>query len=247
MARKSGEKPSWMAPERPFELPGLTAFGDDPLEARRDYEAIDFVDRDFTGQGASDARFLACRMLRCRLDGLSLRRARIIESMLADVHGATVEMTDSTWRDSRLSGGRLGAAALTGATWTGIRVRGSKLGFLDLAGKAVGERQVEVGRVVAGIRLHGLGKVLRGEDIVPGFERLEAFRAEIDVLEQQERGYGTHHAPILARIPAAHDMPMSTSLRLAGSLDVPLRYASVRRPARASYPRASPAPDDDWV
>jgi uncharacterized protein YjbI with pentapeptide repeats len=73
-------------------------------------------------------------MLRCRLDGLSLRRARIIESLLADVHGATVEMTDSTWRDSRLSGGRLGAATLTGATWTGIRVRGSKLGFLDLAG-----------------------------------------------------------------------------------------------------------------
>ena len=134
MARKSGEKPSWMAPERPFELPRLTAFGDDLLEARRDYEAIDFVDRDFTGQDASDARFLACRMLRCRLDGLSLRRARIIESMLADVHGATVEMTDSTWRDSRLSGGRLGAAALTAATWTGIRVRGSKLGFLDLAG-----------------------------------------------------------------------------------------------------------------
>ena len=104
------------------------------LEVRRDYDAIDFVDRDFTGQDASDARFLACRLQRCRLDGLSLRRVRIIESLLADNHGATVEMTDSTWRDSCVSGGRLGATTLTGATWTGIRVRGSRLGFLDLAG-----------------------------------------------------------------------------------------------------------------
>ena len=134
MARKVGENPNRTAAERPFELPRLTAFEGDLLEERRDYEAIDFVDRDFAGQDASDARFLACRLQRCRLDGLSLRRVRMIESLLADVHGATVEMSDSTWRDSRLSGGRLGAATLTGATWTGVRVRGSKLGFLDLAG-----------------------------------------------------------------------------------------------------------------
>ena len=134
MARKSGEKPNRTAAERPLELPRLTVFEDDLLEVRRDYDAIDFVDRDFTGQDASDARFLACRLQRCRLDGLSLRRVRIIESLLADIHGATVEMTDSTWRDSRLTGGRLGAATLTGATWTGIHVRGSKLGFLDFAG-----------------------------------------------------------------------------------------------------------------
>jgi uncharacterized protein YjbI with pentapeptide repeats len=134
LARKKGDKLNRTAAERPFELPHLTAFEDDLLEVRRDYEAIDFVDRDFTGQDASDARFLACRLLRCGLDGLSLRRVRIIESLLADIHGATVEMTDSTWRDSRLSGGRLGAAALSGATWTGVRVHGTKLGFLGLAG-----------------------------------------------------------------------------------------------------------------
>ncbi len=134
MARTSGDKPNRMAAELPFELPRLTAFEDHLLEVHHDYDAIDFVDRDFTGQDASDARFLACRLQRCRLDGLSLRRARIIESLLADIHGATVEMTDSTWRDSRLSGARLGAARLTGAAWTGVRVLRSKLGFLDLAG-----------------------------------------------------------------------------------------------------------------
>ena len=120
--------------EHQLSLPDLTAFGDDHLETRHDYEAIDFVDRDFTGEDASDARFLECRLARCCLDGLSMRRVRLVESLLADVHGASVDLTDSTWRDSRVVGGRLGAVTLAGVTWTGIRVRGSKLGFMNLAG-----------------------------------------------------------------------------------------------------------------
>ena len=86
------------------------------------------------GQDASDARFLECRLARCSLDGSSLRRARILESLLAEDDGASVDLADSTWRDSHVSGGRLGAVSLTGATWTGVRVRGCHLGFLNLAG-----------------------------------------------------------------------------------------------------------------
>jgi uncharacterized protein YjbI with pentapeptide repeats len=123
--------------ERPFSLPDLTAFSGDRLEPRRDYDAIDFVDRDFTGQDASDARFLECRLERCHLDGLSMRRVRVVDSLLSEVRAASVDLTDSTWRDSRMSGGRLGAMTLAGATWTGIRVHGSKLGFVNLAGAHV--------------------------------------------------------------------------------------------------------------
>ncbi len=96
--------------------------------------AIDFVELDLAGQDASDARFLECRLTRCGLDGASLRRARILESLLADLHGATVDLADSTWRDTNVTGGRLGAVDLIGATWTGIRVRDCHLGFLNLAG-----------------------------------------------------------------------------------------------------------------
>jgi uncharacterized protein YjbI with pentapeptide repeats len=131
MARTNGRRAT---PERQISLPDLTAFDGDLLETRRDYDATDFVDRDFADQDASDARFLECRLLRCCIDGLSMRRARIVESLLADVHGASVDFTDSTWRDCRMSGGRLGALALAGATWASIRVRGSKLGFVNLAG-----------------------------------------------------------------------------------------------------------------
>ena len=57
-----------------------------------------------------------------------------LNRLVADVDGATVDLADSTWRDSHISGGRLGAVSLIGATWTGVPVRGCHLGFLNLAG-----------------------------------------------------------------------------------------------------------------
>lgn len=121
-------------PQRQISLPELSAFDGDRLETRHDYVAIDFVDRDFAGQEAGEARFLECRLQRCCLDGLALPRARVVDSLIAGAYGASVDFTDSTWRDSHLTGGRLGAVALAGATLTGIRVQGSKLGFVNLAG-----------------------------------------------------------------------------------------------------------------
>jgi uncharacterized protein YjbI with pentapeptide repeats len=115
-------------------LPELTPFAGDRLEAHGDYVATDFVELDLGGQDAGDARFLECRLSRCGLDGTSLRRARILESLLADLHGATLDLADSTWRDSFMAGGRLGAVDLVGATWTGIRIRDCHVGFLNLAG-----------------------------------------------------------------------------------------------------------------
>jgi uncharacterized protein YjbI with pentapeptide repeats len=126
-----GRKPS---PEHEVRLPDLTPFDGERLEPDGDYVAIDFVDLYFGGADAPDARFLECRLQRCALDGASLRRARIAESLLSDVHAATVDFADSTWRDAEMSGGRLGAVTMVGATWTGIRVRGSHLGFVNLAG-----------------------------------------------------------------------------------------------------------------
>ena len=122
------------ATRRAVPFSDLARFEGGLLEPRRDYDAIDFVDRDFTGQDASEARFLECRLQRCCLDGLSMQRARVVESLLSEVHGASVDLSDTVWRDSGIAGSRLGAVKLAGATWTGIRVRGSKLGFVNLSG-----------------------------------------------------------------------------------------------------------------
>ena len=121
-------------PANPISFPSLTDFDGDALESGHDYDSLAFADLDFTGQDASDARFLECLLDRCCLEGLSMRRARIVDCLLADAHGASVDFADSTWRDCHVTGGRLGAMALPGAMWTGVRLRGVKLGFIDLAG-----------------------------------------------------------------------------------------------------------------
>lgn len=129
MARTKGRRNE---PAHAITLPELTPFVGPSLETHADYEAVDFIDRDFTGQNASDAAFLGCRVERCCLDGLSMQRVRIAECLLADIHAVSIDITESVWRDSLVAGGRLGALTASGATWTAIRVRGGKLNFVDL-------------------------------------------------------------------------------------------------------------------
>ena len=121
-------------PAHQISLPDLTEFDADRLETGRDYDAVAFTDRDFTGQDAADARFLECRLERCCVEGLSMRRARVIDCVFSEVHGPSVDFADSTWRDSHMTGGRLGAMTVAGAKWTRVRLSGVKLGFLNLAG-----------------------------------------------------------------------------------------------------------------
>jgi len=127
-------RPRRVAQALALALPELSAFDGDRLEARSDYDGIEFVDLDLSDQDAADARFVECRFQRCGVDGLSLRRSRIIGSVVDAIHGASVDLADATWRDSRITGGRLGAMNLPGATLTAVRFVGSKLGFLNLAG-----------------------------------------------------------------------------------------------------------------
>jgi len=140
-------------PEHPFSLPDLTDFDAGILEPAHDYDAVLFEDLDFTGQDAADARFLECRLERCCVEGLTLRRARVVGCLFADLYGASVDLADSTWRDSRLTGGRLGALGLPGAAWSGIRLRGVKLGFINLAGARLEDvvfEGCEIGSIDAG-------------------------------------------------------------------------------------------------
>ncbi len=131
MANRTGDRAK---PAHHFALPDLSRFDGDSLAIGRDYDAALFAELDFTGQDVPDARFFECRLDRCCVDGLSLRRVRFIGCQLAGLFGASVDFADSTWRDSELVGGRLGAVTLAGAMWKDVRVHGMKFGFLNLAG-----------------------------------------------------------------------------------------------------------------
>jgi uncharacterized protein YjbI with pentapeptide repeats len=145
-------------PVRPFTLPQLTDFDGDSLEIGHDYDGILFSDLDFSGQDAGDAKFLECHIERCGVDGLVLRRARIVDSLITEIHGASVDLGNSSLRDSQMVGGRLGVLTLTGATLKCVRVKGMKLGFVNLAGSRVEDvvfEGCEIGAVdVGAARLH---------------------------------------------------------------------------------------------
>jgi uncharacterized protein YjbI with pentapeptide repeats len=115
-------------------LPRLEAFDDGSLQTHGDYDAVEFVDLDLGDQNATNANFLDSRLERCRLDRLLMRRARVVDCLLADVHAVTVDLTESVWRDSLMTGGRLGAMTAPGAKWARVRVRGAKLDFVNLRG-----------------------------------------------------------------------------------------------------------------
>jgi uncharacterized protein YjbI with pentapeptide repeats len=112
----------------------LTPHPGEPLAPHGDYDAVSFTDLDLSDQSANNARLLDCALLRCRADGVLLRRARFVETLVADLQAATVDLTESVWRDSLVTGGRIGAAAASSAKLSRVRFRGLKLDFLNLRG-----------------------------------------------------------------------------------------------------------------
>lgn len=122
-------------PPREVALPaGLAPFAGRALEPHGDYDAVHFAGLDFAGQSADDAAFLGCRLERCGLDGVSMRRARIAECLLDELHATALDAVDSIWRDTLVTVRRVGALLATGASWSSVRVRGGRLDLLDLSG-----------------------------------------------------------------------------------------------------------------
>ena len=79
-------------------------------------------------------RSSGCRLDRCCLDGVSMRRAR--DRRLPDRRAAcaSLDVTDSIWRDTLVTVRRVGALLAIGASWSSVRVRGGRLDLVDLSG-----------------------------------------------------------------------------------------------------------------
>jgi uncharacterized protein YjbI with pentapeptide repeats len=97
---------------------------------------------DLSGQSAANARFLECTFQRCDLTELRAPRARFSDSGLYAVHGAGVDLAESTWRDCVVQGARLGAVQLFGAELRRVRFEGCKIEFLNLRGATLVDVQL---------------------------------------------------------------------------------------------------------
>jgi uncharacterized protein YjbI with pentapeptide repeats len=121
-------------PPREISLPDLAGFDGAVVEPHGDYDAVAFEDLDLTDQNANNANFLDCRIERCRLDGLLMRRTRVVDCLLSDLQAVSLDVAESVWRDSLVTGGRLGVLTAPRAKWSRVRVRGAKLDFVNLRG-----------------------------------------------------------------------------------------------------------------
>jgi uncharacterized protein YjbI with pentapeptide repeats len=122
------------APER-IDLPAtLEPFGGWELERGGDYDGVSFEGLDLGGQSAEGAAFLGCRLAMCKLDGVSLARARLSECLVTDPSGSSLDVADGVWREVVVSGGRLGALTGTRAEWIDVRLRGMRMDYVVLPG-----------------------------------------------------------------------------------------------------------------
>ena len=87
---------------------------------------------DLSGSSAPNTHFLECTFQRCDLSELRAPRARFADTGLYAVHGAGVDLAESTWLDCVVQGARLGAVQLHGAQLRRVRFEGCKIEFLNL-------------------------------------------------------------------------------------------------------------------
>ena len=140
MAKATGRRTE---PPTQIDLPELVRLAGAELAAHGDYEGAHLLDVDLAGRKLDGAAFVACRLDRCGMDEVSIRRGRISECLLTEVHAISLDAADAVWRVSLLVDPRIGALSAPGITWDGIRIRGGKLDFANLSGSKLADVVLE--------------------------------------------------------------------------------------------------------
>lgn len=114
-------------------LPDLEAGAADDLLPGAVIEAVRF-DGAWEGLDLTDAVLSECLLDRLSLSDCALRGIRVSESMLTALNAPVLAAARSRWRDTVVTGSRIGSAELFDSSLTGVRIEGSKLGYVNLRG-----------------------------------------------------------------------------------------------------------------
>jgi uncharacterized protein YjbI with pentapeptide repeats len=106
------------------------------LTADTDYDG-EVLSGDLSGQSAANARFLECTFQRCDLSQVRAPRARFANTGMYAVHGAGVDLSETSWLDCVVQGARFGAVALYGAELRRVRFEGCKIEYLNARGASM--------------------------------------------------------------------------------------------------------------
>ncbi|MEO6999162.1 MAG: pentapeptide repeat-containing protein [Terracoccus sp.] len=99
-----------------------------------DHDAVRFEGTDFTGAHAEGHCFIECSLVGATLDGTRLDGSRWSECTWEGVHGVSVSLPEASLIETALDGCRLAAVSAWASTWRDVRVTGGKIDFLNLRG-----------------------------------------------------------------------------------------------------------------
>ena len=106
---------------------------DQALAAQVDLDEVTLTG-DLAGTNAERAILHDCLVVDADLSDLRAAHSRWIGSTWERVRGSGVDVSSTTWSESRILGARLGALQLYGASLASTRVDGGKIDFLNLRG-----------------------------------------------------------------------------------------------------------------
>ncbi|MGV8968188.1 MAG: pentapeptide repeat-containing protein [Cellulomonas sp.] len=172
------------------ELRDLAVFSGD-LEVDGDYDSVELVNLDLTGQNAENSRFLGTRVAGCVLDDVALTQAQIADCILTEVRAHTLVAIDSAWRDVAVTDCRLGAVTAYGAHLTRVRFAGGKLDYLNLRDGALTDVVFE-DCVIGELDLIG-ARLLRVTFTGCRVGQLDVTRATLDRVDLRGADYSALH------------------------------------------------------
>lgn len=136
MARSSGtDAPRITLTEPPDLQDWVPAPGDVLTGDRIEGKRIDVLD--LAGGRLPDLEIEECVIDTLRADDADLRGLRVRDSLVDVLDAPILRASSSSWREVRVSGGRVGSAELYDAGLNGVEFVGMKFGFVNLRGSTI--------------------------------------------------------------------------------------------------------------
>ncbi|MCT9820129.1 hypothetical protein N3K63_07500 [Microbacterium sp. W1N] len=113
----------------------------DALTARTDLQAVRLTG--LTGDvDAAHARIVEARIVTASVDRLDLTGAALVDVEVGEMRAVEVVAREGSWRDTVVSGGRIGSIDGLRAEWDGVVLRGLRIDYLSLASARVNDLHV---------------------------------------------------------------------------------------------------------
>lgn len=103
----------------------------------REQERVDAANNEILRWRATT--FIECDLIWSRVGAVTLEGGRLLECHVVEPDVEELAASDTTWRQTRISEGRIGSLVLARSHLDSVTLSGTRIGYLDLRSAAVGD------------------------------------------------------------------------------------------------------------